>query len=305
MTKFSTRRLPAFLLLLLLAACGNGSDTATTAAVVDTSSPQDAVMSSVQALKSNDIDAFLHASLPPEEYKAMREEWATREQEPISEEDRAKFAKNMQRLTAPGAEEDLFAELQPMLASFDATYKAQLPMYIGMGQTMAATAINKSEELTPEQKQEAMDAVAAVAKWGMTTNWSDPAKAKQAISIVTDTARALDLETLDQVQALTYEQAMPKASTALAGAKQVLAVYGFDVNAMLDSVTAETVSSDADSAVVKYSYELLGQPVSGTTKLVQRDGHWYSKDMLEKVEQEMAKSGSAAAAETPEASPAG
>lgn len=303
MMKFVTRLLPA-LLLLTLAACGNDSNTAATAAVADTSSPQDAVMTSVALLKNNDIDGLLHASLPPAEYKAMREEWSTRADEPITDEDRAKFAEQMQRLTAPGAEEALFAQLQPMLAAFDTTYKAQLPMYIGMGQTMAATAINKSEELSPEQKQQAMDVIGAIANWGMTTNWSDPATAKQAISIVTDTARSLDLGTLDQVQALTYEQAMPKLATSMAGVKQVLAVYGFDVNAALDSVTAKTVSNEGNNAVVEYSYTLLGKPVTGSTKLVQRDGHWYNKDMLEQIEKELAKAASAQATATTEAVPA-
>lgn len=291
MTKFALRIAPMLFALLALAACGKDQEAA---AISKDAAPHETVLATVEMLQNNNVSGLLQASLPPAEYQKLQAKWG-QNKETITDEERAKFAQQMEMLTAPDAEQVLFAKLEPFLAQYDTKYKAQIPMYVGMGQTMAATAINQSKDMTSEQKQQAMDVLGALAGWISTTDWSNEAKAKQAIAVVVDTARKLDLGTLDEVRALSFEEAMPKFSTAMAGTKQALAVYGFDINKMLDTVSAETVSENGDQAKVKYSYTLLGQPISGTVNLVRRDGRWFNKEALENFDKAMAQAASSAA----------
>jgi hypothetical protein len=183
----------------------------------------------------------------------------------------------------------MFKEVQPALAEFNTKYKAQLPMYVGMGQTMAGSAIDQSKTLDPTQKQQAKDVLAALGQWVQTTDWADQDKAKQAIAVMCDAARKLDLKTLDQARALSFDQALQKYGQVWAAARKVFAMYGFDVDATLDSISAKTLSNDGTNAVVATSYTLFGKPMTSQTKLVQRDGHWYNKDMVESFEKDMAE----------------
>lgn len=287
MTKFALRIAPMLLALLALAACGKSQPES--AAIAKDAAPHEAVLATAELISSNDIGGYLKATLPPAKFAEIKKEWQEKKAEPITDEDRAEFAKQMETLTAADAEEKMFAKLQPFFAEYDTKFKAQLPMYVGMGQTMAASSINQSKELTSEQKQQVMDVMGAMAGWVTSTDWSDQAKAKQAIAAITGTARELDIQTLDQLRALSFEQVLDKASIAMGGVKKVFATYGFDIDKSMDSLTAETVSQTGDTAKVKYSYTLLGQPLSGTMELVQRDGRWYNKKTLESFDKAMAK----------------
>ncbi|MDN5924968.1 MAG: hypothetical protein L0H70_08215 [Xanthomonadales bacterium] len=291
------RLIPAMLLLLLLSACSSKSSSPISAPADANKTPADAVTSIATLLKVGNIDGFLKASLPQADYQSLRKELEHSEfkTQPVTAEDRAKFAAQMGKLTAPDAEATLFQQVQPMLAQFESKYRAQLPMYLGMGQTMATNAINKSITMTEQEKTQAKTVVQQLAQWVQTTNWGDQAKAKQAIAIVVDTARKLDIKTIDQARALTYDQAMGKYSQVWGAGKQVLALYGLDLNKVFDSVSAKTLSSDANKANVAYTYTLFDQPITGQVDLVQRDGHWYNPKFIDQVKKSLAESAASAA----------
>ncbi|HEX7112712.1 MAG TPA: hypothetical protein VF216_09730 [Mizugakiibacter sp.] len=263
----------------LLAACGKQPASPT----ADTRTPDGAVLTATRLLKAGDFDGLAQATLPPQDYQAQRADWEREHLAvaDITDEDRRKFASAMQRLTAPGAEQQLFAQLKPQLAAFEQQYKDQLPTMIGIGQTMLGTAVDQSADLTAAQKAQAKEALVALAQWAQGVAWTDPAKAQQAIAVICDTARKLDLKTLDQARALPYEQAVQKYGLAWQGFKRLTAVYGLDIDQALDSAKVETLSNDGQTARLKVTYTLLGKPISGETTMVQRDGRWYDRDALE------------------------
>lgn len=296
MTKNTTRWLPALLLALLaLAACGkDGDNTAVSAG--DTSAPEAAVMTTLKQLKAGDFNALARTALPPSDYARMEAEWSKKlaEADEITDEDRQKFTEQMQQFTAPDCADKLYQQAEPVLGEFDTKYKAQLPMYVGMGQTMAATGIDQAETLDAAQKQQAKDVLAVMAQWVQGTNWGDKDKARQAIGIVCDTARGLDLKTLDQARSLKFDQALDKYGQVWNGARKVFALYGFDINGMLDSAKVKTVSNDGTNAVVSTTVTMFDKPITSETKLVQRDGHWYNEDLVKNFEKEMAEQDAAA-----------
>ena len=283
-----------------VAACGKKEETATTAApaapvAAPTVTPDSAVLASVRALRGNDISAFLTAALPATEVAKIKSDWAKKmTEDPITDEDRKKFVDQMGKLTAPGAEDKLFAEAEPQLKKLEAQ-AAQIPMMIAMGQGFLQSAIQQNQDLTDEQKKQSSALVDAAAKWAQGVKFTDPALAKAAIAAVTKTARDLNLKSLDEVRALNYDQGMAKAGVALAGVKQVAGAYGLKVDDWLDSVKAETVATTGDTAKVKVTYTAFDTPFTTESDLVKVDGKWVGKQAVEKWQKEQAAEAAAAA----------
>jgi hypothetical protein len=281
-----------FALLLLLAAFAVGcsdkqpAQTAAPAAVAPppppASGPDATIMASVRALRANNIGALLDNALPPAELAKVKAEWNTEmNKDPVTDEDRRKFAEQMTKLMAPGAEDKLYAEAEPQLKQFEAQSAQQMPMMIAMGQGFIQSAIQQNKDLTEPQKQQTVALIDATAKWAQTAKFTDPAFAKQAIGVICKTARDVNLKTIDEARALTYDQAMQKAGIAIGGFKQLLAIYGLSMDKALDSVKVETVNASADAAKVKVSYTAFDQPFSTESDLLKVDGKWYSKQAVE------------------------
>ena len=123
----------------LLSGCG-GADGAT---------PDGAVVSSVQALRRNDVSGFLETILTKERLEAARWEWKQKEA-PTPQED-AQFKQAMAKLTPDGAEDQLFALIKPKLAEM----RPQVAMMLGMVEGMGQAAIEKNEDLTDTEKEQA------------------------------------------------------------------------------------------------------------------------------------------------------
>lgn len=263
---------------LVLAGCGKQA-----ASTGGNGSPRAAVETSIKALKAGHFDALMHNLLPPVDYKTMRADWSKDRGDPsrITPAQRTQFAENMKRLTQPGAKDALYKQVEPRIEAFQSKYKAQLPMMVGIGQTVADTQLDNTKTLTLTQKKQAKDLVSALAGWAKQAPWGDKAKARQAVGTLVDTARSLDLKTFDQVYALDYAQAMAKYGQVWQGAKKVLALYGLSLDQIFDSAKVETVDNDGKQAHVRVDYTVLDKPMSTQLTLVQRDGHWYDKDVLD------------------------
>ena len=285
----------AFVAALAAVAAGCGqSQTAAPGAAAEApaapTTPDGALGASVQALRSNNVAAFLDNALPAAEVAKMKADWSKEiNKDPVTEEDRKQFAETMTKLTAPDAEAKMYAELEPKLKEFDAQSAAQMPMMIAMGQGFAQSSIQQNKDLNDSQKQQAQAMIDATAKWAQSTKFTDPALVKNAIGVICKTARELNLKTVDEARALSYDQAMQKAGIVLGGVKQVLAVYGLNLDKSLDTVKFETVSSAGDTAKVKITYTAFDQPFTTESDVVKVDGRWYGKqavDQWKKREQE-------------------
>jgi len=307
----------AFVVALAAAAVGcNQQASAPTAAapaaapapVPVASTPDAAVLASVKALRANNVAGLLENALPAAEVAKMKADWVAEiNKDPVTEEDRRKFAEQMSKLTAPGADDKLFAELEPQLKQFEQQSAQQMPMMIAMGQGFIQSAIQQSKDLNDQQKQQTTALIDATAKWAQTAKFTDPALAKQAIGVICKTARDLNLKTVDEARALSYDQAMQKAGIVLGGLKQVFALYGLSMDKALDSVKVETVSTTGDAAKVKVTYTAFDQPFTTESDLVKVDSKWYSKQAIaqwtkaQEREKEMAKAAAPAGTSDPAA----
>lgn len=266
---------------LVLAACHGKDDLSQPGG----SSPVAAVQGSIDLLKADDFSGLWKHALPPADYVDLRTDWnqRTKDQPPISARDRERFHAAIATLTAPDAETTLYAQLQPKLTQMQQQYKDQLPVLISIGEAFAKSAVQQNKKLTVQQKTQLDDVLDVLVPWAKQTPWFDQAKAKQAIAVTVTSARKLDLKSPEQLHALNFDSAMKKYSTAYAGIKQLLAIYGLSVDDTLNSVKLTQLEDKHGRAVVKIDYTLLGKPLSTESTLVQQDGRWYSEAMLKNV----------------------
>jgi hypothetical protein len=269
--------------LLVTAGCGREETQSPEQVAAATTSPKGAVEASVKALRQNDLNALLRATLPEKEFQRMGQLWQEGTSgEDIDDDERMQFAMTMGMLTADGSEEALMAMLEPQLAELD-TQMAQLPLMIGMGRGVAASMIEQNEDLSRAQKEQVQKSLDALAEWVQKTPFTDRDRARRAIAVVTRTARALELSTLDELHALSFEEALTKGGIALGGLKGVLDIYDLSIDRVLDSVKTTLVSESGDEAKVRVDWTLLNAPLSIESDMVRQDGRWFSRDTLDQL----------------------
>ena len=302
MSKLLLRAAFTSALIVFAAGCQQQSETAAPAVAPASAGPDAALLASIKLLKAGDFNGLMQNALPPAEYAKVKADW-NKDQEPITDEDRAKFTATMAKLTAPDAETAIYAEIEPQLKAFDAQYQQQIPMYVTMGSSWLQGLVQQSKDMSDASKQQAVAAINTLGAWVTKTRFTDPDKIKQVIAIVVKTARDLNLKTLDEARGLSYEQGMQKAQVAYGALKQAFNVYGFSLDETFDSIKPEVVSNDGKAAKLKVSYTLLGTPLTGETDMVNVDGRWYGKDTIDKLK-EKAAAQAAGTTETPAVAPA-
>lgn len=275
------------LFVLGLVACGDkGAPEPASKAAIErqTSDPARAVEAFAAQLREDNLLAAVQLAVPPANLEELRAQWTQKMAEDApSDEERAEYAQQMAKFTAPDAEQALYAELEPMLVKYETEMAAQMPMMIGMGQGFATQAINANEDLDEVQKKQATEVVSALGGWLQGVNLADRELARKSIAIAVKTARALELPTLDAVRALDFDQTMGKGGLVFSGAKEILALYGLDINQSLASTKATVVSKDDGAAQVDVAYSLLGKNLNTRTEMVEVDGRWYGKDTIEQL----------------------
>jgi len=281
-----------------------GGKTPSAAAAAATTTPAGAVSASVAALRKNDVGALMQDILPPAALAKFKADWHDNmNKEPVTDKDRQQFAETMAKLTAPDAEANLYKEIEPKLKQFDQKSAQQMPMMIAMGEGFAQSSIKQNKDLSEQQKQQAGKLLDATAKWAQSTKFTDPALVKQAIAVMCNTARKLNLKSIDTLRALTYEQGMQKAGILLAGMKQLFAVYDLNMDKVLDSVKVQPVSAQGDNATIKVTYTAFDQPFTTETRMQRVGSQWYGTHAIEAWKKKQERDAAIAAAK-PAAKPA-
>lgn len=268
----------ASLLTLLLAACDRSPPGPADG------SPEAAIDAAVGHLRAGDFTRFVAATLPPAEVERLRANWRrAMAEEPASAEEAADFRASMAKLTRPDAVDQLMAEFEPQLVQFERETAPNMPLVVGMGRGLVLSGIQESRELTPEQKAQATAMVDALGDWISNTPFSDRARVRAALTHVVDSARALGVSELDQLRALSFDEALVKGGVAWQGLVKALAVYGLSIDEMLASTHAETLSVEGDRATVRVHSRFLGKALSTDVEMLRVDGRWYSKPLIDEI----------------------
>ena len=271
--------------MISLAACSENGDQSATPKTqeqvkeIAAEGPDSYLKESISALRNNDISTVFKMMMPETEYQKAVSEWDTKREQPVSTKDAANFAAQMEKLTADGAEDALFAEASMMLDQM----APQIPMFIGMGTMSLQASVDQTEFDTDEEKQRAKKLITAMGEWAGKANFTDKDKAKKAIAILCSTARNLNMSTVEEFNTLTFDQALVKAGSAFGGLKNILGVYDLSVDQMLDSVKIDMLENDNDKAKMDIGFNVFGTQQNVIADVIRVDDRWFSADAIEKM----------------------
>jgi len=79
---------------------------------------------------------------------------------------------------------------------------------------------------------------------------------------------------LDELQNMSYDQAMEKAGIVMGGVKNMMGAYGISIDDLLGSIKVSDVVTNGDTANMKLAYEFLGESFKQDVKMVKKDGKW-------------------------------
>ena len=249
--------------LMLAASCGGAPGT---------DSPEGVLLSSVEALRRNDLGAFLEVTLTDEQLAEAREGWREMQGEEPTPTERDEFEQGLAELTAEGAEAQILAEILPKLREM----KPQMEMMVGFMTGMAQMSLDQSA-LSSGEKVEARKSLDALGELLKTCDISDETRAREAVGIVCEAARGLAIHTIADVQTLSFEQGMERAGILLGATKDVLALYGLTVDRVLDSVEVNTIEQTESTATVELAFEFLGTSQRVQAEMLHLGGRWVRK----------------------------
>lgn len=253
--------------------------------------PVAAVKGLAAAVHDNDLVRYSRLSMPPALHQRMQARWKAKlaAAPPPTVAEQRDYARWMGRLTAANAEQQLYRDFNAKLKKVEGELGQQWPLMRATGGIFINGLVQANDKLTPAEKAHAKAIGAALLAWVTPEMFSDRDKARQAIAVLTGTARELKLPSLGQSRQLQMIPMLEKAGQALKGLKQVGRVYGLDADAALAGVQARVVAVDGDRATLEVSYPLLGQTVKFDLQLLRRDGRWYSANAVRNAELELAQ----------------
>ena len=253
--------------LCILTACSGESQTPAASSTND--SPEGAVKTMLESFGGNDV-AAIFAVAAPETQAMARAEYEAMQAAETTPEEQAQFDGTLSMLTAEGAEGTLLAMAKPQLAEAQqgvAMMAAMLPM-------MAGQAIAE-QDLTPEEQQQSMAMLTALSGWLAGLDVTDEAKLEEAIGVLCTTARDLKFSNHAEMKAMDFDTMLGEAGKGLKGVKEVLKIYGVDVDATLKSVDVGSPEIDGDTAKVPYSITIMGEQHDAMVEVEKIDGKWY------------------------------
>jgi hypothetical protein len=263
--------------------------------------PVAAVKGLVAAVRDNDLVRYSRLSVPPDLFDRQARRWqaAVAAAPPPTEAERRDYARWMNRLTEPQAEDKLYRSLNSRMGKVDPELKARWPLMKASAEIFLKGLIQANDSFGPDQKAHAQALGSALLAGIDPERLANRDEARAAVRLLVATAREVDLPTVDSQRRLGMVEAMAKGSIVLKGLKRIGLLYGLDVDAAMDGVQVRTVAAEGDRATMEVTYPLLGQTVQFELQLIRRNGRWYRADAVRDAEAELAQPLPAAAKVAP------
>ncbi len=271
-------RLLLALALCLLVACHQ--DDAPAPVPVAVTPPEAALKASVDLLGRGDFAGFWQHALPPADLANLKADWQRRPGA-LDDADRRRLDAALAGLGRDGADKKLWTGISPFVLHFERDYREQMPLTIGVFQSIAMTGIGSARSLTTAQKALAREAVLALGPWAQAAPWGDVAAAHKAIDIAV--AAGKDLQYPADGRPADFDTSMRNQQLAFNAVVDMAHLYNLDLDAMFASAHTQVLENTEASARVRLLYTLVDRPLSIEIAMVREDGHWYDRDLLESV----------------------
>ncbi|WP_202841395.1 hypothetical protein [Luteimonas saliphila] len=253
---------------------------APTAPPAEAPTPGDTVRLLTAHLRGNDLEAFARDAVTPAIHGQLEVAWREgRTRWPL---DQLPFAQHLPRamaaLSAPDAEKTLQQGFDRQLANASLASAAEFLT------VFTVQYITQQGDFSPSEREHYPQLVQALGAWAGQAPIGDRARAQAAIATMATAAREAALDSEQAFADAGMEESLRRMSKVLATGKQVLASYGFDLDADLGGMQVQLQSQTGDLARVRLQYTLAGTPVDTIVNLERREGRWYVSDFLRHAE---------------------
>lgn len=271
---------------------------ASAASAAEPLSPEQAILLSVKAFRSGDFQALLD-SMPASEQEESRSNWAMVQQTPSDPANEAQFDGMVALLKSPGGVDAAMAMIGPQLASYNAQATAA---QVGMAQ-MVLPGIAMQFAEVPEVQQLLMTTgglIPGIQAWVLAADFGNQDKARQAVTAVVAWLNAENVSTVAELRTRTFEQIVQLAGRGGELGKDLLSIYGGDIDGWLDTIQATSApGATPDESLVTVNMTSFQKPVSFSMTMVKTaDGKWQPK-CKEQMEAKMLELGGMGAGQPP------
>lgn len=242
------------------------------ASAADMSTPEGTLLAPVQALRNNDFVGIL-TLMDADKQAEAKKAWSDAAATPDAAKD-AELNDSLNKLIAPGAVDAMMAELEPKLKEFNA-------QQVSMGLMMMGGMVAMNMAKDPEQAQAAQELqslITDICAWLPSAGLNDPAKARKALEYVCAGAQSLNVKTAADLRALSLDEALKRCGGFFAEVKHALAVYGLNLDALLDSIQVPKVEGEGATRTATVQFSAFGKQHSIPVKMENKDGHWQISD---------------------------
>jgi hypothetical protein len=113
-----------------------------------------------------------------------------------------------------------------------------------------------------------------LAAWVPKAGLTDQTKTKLAMTHIVNAITLSGLHSAAEIRAMPLPVLLSRLGPALPKIKEALAVFGVQVDALLDSMTFKLTNASAQEALIAITFTSLDKPRAVALKLVQKDGSW-------------------------------
>ena len=245
------------------------------------------IMASLQA---PDMARYRELTLPPKQRAELERRWPEiRKKFALEQKQQASFNKLLVRFTEPQAEahlqRDLNAKIKPLKSEIDSKW----PLMQASLTLLLQGWIETSQQLSSAEKAHSKAVVLAIIAQ-MPPEWlQDKVLRQRAFDQMVRTARSVEVQNYQQVNALDYVQFHRKLTIFTSGLKELGKVYGLDWNAGQEKLQVKVLEQSGNRAKVQFRYPLGQKWVEFTMDLIEQDGQWYDSSALKLFEGKLSR----------------
>ena len=242
------------------------------------------------SLQQPDMARYRALTLPPAQRAVLERQWPEiRRKLALDEQEQVGFNKLLVRFTEPQAEahlqRDLNAKIKPLKGEIDNKW----PLMQASLTLLLQGWIETSQQLSSAEKAHSKALVLAIIAQ-MPPEWlQDKVLRQRAFDQMVRTARSVEVQNYQQVNALDYVQFHRKLTIFTSGLKELGKVYGLDWNAGQEKLQVKVLEQSGNRAKVQFRYPLGQKWVEFTMDLIEQDGQWYDASALKLFEDKLSR----------------
>jgi len=275
--------LQRYAVLLGMVLLGSCRPTSAPAPVVDAEpggvEPVAAVAALNAHLQANDLAAFARTALPPALYPQLAAAWkAGRTRWPLDELPLAAQHPNaLAALAAEGSRTQLLAKFDAQLAGADTDLRRMAELLT----IFALEFIRQQDGYSASEREHYQHLLPALGHWAASAPLSERSRAEKALDALIPAARETGMTTDAAFAEAGMDAALARLAPLIAAGKQVLALYGLDLDAALRGAQLQVLTETGERAQVRMRYRLAGSTIDANIPMRRIDGRWYVADFVD------------------------